>query len=497
MHSRVKLVKLLLPVSLFAWAVGSFAPVPALTPQKEKAADSEALELSFQTKSTPIAQRKLTYAQDIASILNNKCVSCHQPGGSAPFSLASYQDLKKRLSTVDTVIAARYMPPWKPAIGYASFQDERFLSDADISSIREWIKQGGQSGDLSKLATPHLNEASKALEWRNGKPDLIIRMPQAFSVTADGPDIYRCFVFPLNFANDKFVSHVEFHPGNPKVLHHALFFLDTLGAARKKDAQDAEPGFSSFGGPGFLPTGGLGGWAPGNSMLPLPDGISRLVRKNSDLVVQMHFHPSGKEEQVQAELGIYFSKTAPKKIIMPLTVRSRNIDIPAGDKSYKVKSTCRVPADFDLLQVTPHAHLLCREIKCSASTPEGVKIPLIWIKNWDFNWQEQYAYKTPVHLPEGSVVEAEFTYDNSEDNFRNPNHPPKRVKWGEQTGDEMALIFFGGVVSRNEDASKYMRGMLLGVMRDLPLLDASPANAFKAFKLIMSNRNNPLKQLPK
>lgn len=443
------------------------------------------------------ANSELSYSKDIAPLFMNRCVVCHQPAGVAPFSLATYEDVKKRLPTVDAVLAAGVMPPWKPTPGYASFSGERCLSPEEKESIHKWIEQGAAAGDLSTAPAIPAEIVQSSGQWKNGQPDLIIKMDKAYKVPADGPDVYRCFVFPLGLDSVKFVSHVEFHPGNPKVVHHALFFLDNTGTARKKDAADSEPGFASFGGPGFLPTGALGGWAPGNSMLPLPDGVARLLRQGSDLVVQMHFHPDGKEELAQSEIGIYYVKKPPKTLLLPLTIRSRKIDIPAGEKNYTVNASSTVPADFDLLQVTPHAHLLCREIICDATTPDGLKLPLIWIKNWDFNWQEQYAYKKPVHLPAGTVLNAKFVYDNSSDNYRNPHNPPQRVTWGEQTTDEMALIFFGGTVSRNEEMPKYMRGLIIANMRELPALGARPGAAFKAMRVLLGKNSSPLKQLQK
>ena len=459
------------------------ATPPTATPQTPTA---------FEAETAPgVPKQNLTFADDISPIMMSRCVVCHQPGGIAPFALVTYKDVRRKATTIDEVISAHYMPPWKPAANFGEFSNPRCMTEGEIATLKAWIKEGKPEGEKTALEIPPaLRQA--AGDWKQGQPDLIVRMPKPYKVKAEGADEYRCFVFPLSNEQNQFVTNVEFHPGNPKVLHHALFFLDNTGTARKKDQEDAEMGFKSFGGPGFMPTGGLGGWAPGNASQPLPPGVVRLVRKNSDLVIQMHFHPDGKEELVQGEIGIYFAKSKPKKLLMPFTMRSHKIDIPANEKNYTVSASLKVPADFDLLQVTPHAHLLCKEIKCEAQTPDGKTLPLIWVKNWDFNWQEQYAYKNPVHLPEGSTVKASWTYDNSDDNFRNPNHPTKRVTWGEETTDEMALIFFGGTVSNNEDIPKYMRGLIFDGLKDAPHLGFNPATALKAVNIMLNPAESPL-----
>ncbi|MBY0551782.1 MAG: redoxin family protein [Candidatus Obscuribacterales bacterium] len=421
----------------------------------------------------------VTYAEDIAPILYNRCASCHHAGEVAPFPLMSFEDAKKRADTINAVVQAGYMPPWKPAHGFGEFKASRALSEREIQSIKQWVENGAPSGDLAKAPEP----PKFSSDWRLGPPDLILTMDQTFQVPADGPDIYRCFVIPTGLLKNKYVSAVEFKPGNRKVVHHALFFLDNTGVAKKKDSQDKTPGFQSFGGPGFIPTGGLGGWAPGNSQQPLPEGIARIIRAGADLVIQEHFHPTGKPEQEKSTIGIYFSKTTPKRLLLPVVVRSRGIDIPANESHHEVKASFELPIDMQLVNVTPHAHLLAKQIKAVATQPDGKKIPLIQIKSWDFNWQEQYTFLNPIKLPRGSRIEAEFVYDNTQGNPRNPNSPPKRVYWGEQTTDEMAILFFGAIAERQEDVPAYIRTMLV---KNAPLiLKGNPGQLFKAARQLL------------
>src|SRR5262249_54857084 len=160
------------------------------------------------------------------------------------------------------------------------------------------------------------------------------------------------------------------------------------------------------------PTGSLGGWAPGTQAMFLPDGLGRVVKKGSDLVLQIHFHPTGKEEDEQSTVGIYFAKKRPEKIVAGFMVRSKNIDIPPGEKHYNVTSEIASPREVELIGVTPHAHYLCKEMKVDAIKPDGSITPLIRIDDWDFAWQGQYLYKSPLKFPAGTKVKMEYTYDN-------------------------------------------------------------------------------------
>ena len=383
-----------------------------------------------------------TFTRDIAPIVYTNCVSCHRPGEVAPFPLISYQDLKKHADQIATVTGSRFMPPWKPEPGYGHFVGERRLTDDQIKLIGDWAGNGAPEGDAKEL--PPLPKFPEG--WALGEPDMIVKVPKPFELAADGDhgrDVYRCFVIPLDFPEDKYVTAVEFRPGNRKIVHHALFFLDTSGAARAKEAAttDGQPGYSTFGGPGFVPTGGLGGWAPGATPSPLPQGWARKLRQGSDLVIQEHLHPSGKPETEQSTLGIYFAKEKPARIAAGTALRNFRINISPGDSNYVVTANLKVPFDVDLIGITPHAHLICRDMIANATLPDGQQVPLIWIKDWDFNWQGQYRYAEPLRLPAGTVIDMKYTYDNSAGNERNPNNPPKRVRFGEQTTDEMAILF--------------------------------------------------------
>jgi len=454
-------------------------------------------------KDTPVrhGENTPTYNKDIAPIVYSRCSTCHHTGQVAPFSLLTYSDMKKRGTQVATVTKSKYMPPWK-AFGDCSFRDNRSLTDAEIATINRWVEAGmpeGKSADLPPA--PKFTDG-----WLLGKPDLIVKMPKAFRVPAEGPDIYRNFTLPLNLPNDVYIRAIDFEPGKRTVVHHSLFFFDATGNARKKEGQDGQPGFSGGmgsvfagvqgGGVGLLgllinegggqkggsPIGSLGGWAVGAQPVAMPNGLAYFVPKDSDLILSTHFHPTGKVEEEQSSVGLYFAQKPPTKQfagvqLPPLFGALSGIDIPAGTKNYTVEDEFTLPVDVKAFGVSAHAHYLAHDITLIATLPDGRKKNLLAIPDWDFNWQDQYIYQQDESLPKGTILHCRMIYDNSAQNPRNPTSPPKHVKWGEQTTDEMGSITLR-LVTNNES--------------DLPVLQS----AYKAhvLEVVMNRSKGPGKR---
>lgn len=383
------------------------------------------------------ASGEVTFNKDVAPILYKNCTGCHRDGEVAPFALLTYDDAKRHAKQIRKVTQEKIMPPWKAETGCGEFLDARFLTAAQLDTIKKWVDGGAIEGSAKDLPP-----APKFVDgWQLGQPDMILKMPEAYHVPAEGTDIYRCFVIPVDVPADRYVKAVEYRPGNRRVVHHAIFYLDTSGEARKLDDADPGPGYTHFGGPGFPPSGALGGWAPGVTPKFLPDGVTRILRKGADLVLQTHFHPSGKPEVEQSTIGIYLSKEPPKKIMLPITLGTFRINIPAGEKDYHIHDSFTTPVPVQVVGITPHAHLLGKQMKCTATLPDGTVKSLLSIKDWDFNWQEQYRYAKPFVLPADTRIDMDFSYDNSSENPRNPTNPPKRVTFGEGTTDEMAFCW--------------------------------------------------------
>ncbi len=414
----------------------------------------------------PQAERtpSITFSERIAPILYSKCVQCHRPGEAAPFSLISFEDVRNRGALIARVTASRYMPPWHAEYGFGDFKDERRLSDAEIADIGTWVDQGMPEGERAKMpAVPRFPDG-----WQLGQPDLVLEMPAAFELPASGPDMFRNFVIPTGLTEDKWVRAIEIRPSARKVVHHVLFAYDVGDGSRKLDGADGTPGYASTMAPiGIAPggspsVGGLGGWAVGAPAFVMPDGHALRLPKGSDFILQTHFHLSGKQETERTRVGIYFADKAPVTSLMdiplpPLFGFGAGLTIPPDVSDYTLEDSITLPIAVTAHAVYVHAHYLAKQIRATATLPDGTSKPLIWIRDWDFNWQDQYIYKTPVALPAGTRIDVRFIYDNSAENPRNPSVPPRAVLWGEDTFDEMASLTLLVVAEGADDTSALRR----------------------------------------
>lgn len=409
-----------------------------------------------------------TFSEHVAPIVFANCSACHRPGEAAPFSLLSYDDVRVRGRLIASVTQSRQMPPWKAAPGDYPFRNARGLSDAEIDVLQRWVSAGMPEGDRSRLPAP----PSFTPGWELGEPDLVVAMPEAFTVPSEGPDVYRNFVLPLNLDRDVWVRAVDFRPSARTVVHHSLFFLDATGNARRLDEGDPGPGYNggmggaaaglSFGRGGLAALigrgrgnatpavaraegGTLGGWALGARARELPEGLAFSVPRGSDLILSTHFHPSGRVEHEASTVGLYFAEAPPTQAftgvqLPPVFGALEGLDIAPGDRAYTIADSFVLPIDVKGFGVGAHAHYLARDMKLTATLPGGDEKILLWITDWDFAWQEGYQFAGFVALPKGTRLDVRITYDNSADNPRNPSQPPTRVTWGEESTDEMGSM---------------------------------------------------------
>ncbi len=394
----------------------------------------------------------VTFTRNIAPIVFSSCATCHRPGGDAPFSLTTFEDVRRRAATIAAVTKSRYMPPWKPEAGFGEFHGARRLSSSEIAQIESWAQQDGPYGEASDL--PPLPAWPSA--WPAGPPDVVLRLP-AFRLRADGADVFRNFVISGPATGSHFVRGLQFRPGN-RAVHHANIRVDRTGASRSLDAADPEPGYEGLVlHSADFPDGHFLGWTPGQ-LAPVPnDELAWRLEAGSDFVVQLHLRPTGKPEDVAPEIGLYFGNTAPSSAPTMVRLGRQGLEIPAGAARHTVTDSFVIPVAVDVHAVQPHAHYRATRVDAWATLPDNSRRPLIRILDWDMNWQDRYVYQSPIALPAGTRITAEYTFDNSASNPRNPDRPPIPVRWGWRSRDEMADLWIQVTTRSRDDRARLQR----------------------------------------
>lgn len=392
-----------------------------------------------------IVEAQVTYTNEIANIVYNKCATCHRPGEIGPFSLTNYMEVKSYGETIKWVTGSRYMPPWKADPVYRHYQEENYLTDDQINKIAQWVDNGMPYGNANEEPSfPDYPEGSAL-----GTPDLVLNFATRYLHKGNGTDEYRYFVLPTSLTENKIIKAIELRPGNKKIVHHALFFQDTTGKARSFDAKTAEYGFSAntagFDVNTVLLYEQYPGYVPGQKPIRYPESFGQRMNKNADLVIQMHYAPTPIDEYDSTTVNVFFAdpeehieRFVKDRILLPSDLPGGFLafNIPANQKRVftgKWKTT----QDLTFLSVFPHMHLLGKRWKVWLQKPNGTIENLIKIDDWDFNWQGGYYFNEAVIAPKGSTVYAEAEYDNTTNNPLNPNTPPIAIGWGEKTSDEM------------------------------------------------------------
>ena len=337
------------------------------------------------------------------------------------------------------------MPPWLPEPGHGEFLNPRRLNDEQIALIQRWVEQGTPEGDPADRPKP----PSFPDGWQLGTPDIVLKTTESYTLQPGKGDVFRNFVLPVPRSPTRYVRAIEFRADNPKVLHHANIAVDPSRASRRLDRMEPGPGFAT------MPEDevqNVFGWSPGKVPIPEPEDTAWALEEGSDLVVQLHMVPGAKAETVQPSIGLFFTPTPPTRVPIVVKLESKTIDIPAGEPNYVVEDSYLLPVDVSAVSVYPHAHYLAKEMRGMATLPDGSEKPLIWIKQWDIRWQDQYRYKDPVMLPRGTTLRMRFTYDNSAANARSPR-PPRKVTWGQNATDEMGALWVEVIPRNSTDAA--------------------------------------------
>ena len=398
----------------------------------------------------------VTFTKDVLPILQKRCQECHRPGEVAPMSLITYNDARPWAKSMKQAVLSKKMPPWFADNTVQHYLNDRSLSQAEIDTIVAWVDGGTREGN-AKDAPP----AREFVDgWEMGKPDMVIEMPNAFHVPANGQVEYQYVILPTGLTEDKWVVAAEVVPGNRKVMHHVITSIREPGSTWMKDEQPGVVFVPPRGARGGQLDSGLVGYVPGQVIRPANEGPHRatLLKAGSDIVFQLHYTPNGTATEDKTKIGLIFAKEPPKEKLMGGNSALLRLAIPANDPDAKFTAVSTVPYDGELVSMMPHAHLRGKAFEYKITRPDGTSEVVLRVPKYDFNWQLTYWLATPVHMPKGTKVELTAWYDNSANNPYNPD-PNKEVHWGEQTTEEMMMGYFNYVVDPGQDVpDKTRRG---------------------------------------
>ncbi len=435
------------------------------------------------------AAAPVTFHKDIAPILFEHCATCHRPGESGGFSLLNYEDTRKRARQIAEVTQSRYMPPWLPEAGFGKFRGENRLTPLQIDKIRTWASTGAPEG--SPADSPAMPVFTPG--WQQGAPDLIVTVPKPFRVPADGPDVFWNFVITPTLPQARFIKSVEVRPGGVRSVHHANLLVDRSRSSRRqeKNRGDGFPGMDlNIESAEFDPDSHFLFWKPGGAPWVEPAGMAWRLEPGNDLVLNVHFHPTGKPEVVQPSVGLYFTDQLPTRFPMLVEMeRDKALNIAPGVRDFLISDDFRLPVDATLYAVYPHTHYLGTLLEGYATLPDGAREWLVRIPKWDINWQAVFHYSRPLFLPKGTVISMRFHFDNSADNPRNPSVPPRRVTGGNQSTDEMGHLWLQLLTRDGGDDRAVLQESLM--RHRLEMDPSSGAAHFNLGTLLLSRKDYP------
>jgi hypothetical protein len=415
---------------------------------------------------SPTPTSVVTFNKDVAPILNRNCANCHRPGEIGPMSLLSYKEARPWAKSIREKVVAREMPPWHADPNHGQFSNDRRLGEKDIATLVAWVDGGMKEGDAKDLPpTPKFTEG-----WNIGKPDVVLTMPDEYSVPAEGVVDYQYMTVETKFTEDHWIQAAEIRAGNRGVVHHIIVFVqdppgtkrepagvqmklvggaaDTLPRPQIRQAAAGEPrkvGEPRQAGAGGGNRGGGagGGWvligtAPGDSGGEMKPGTAKLVKAGSKLIFQIHYTPNGTASKDRSSVGLIFAKTPPEYEVKTMGVTNNRFVIPAGEANYRVESAAVFSEDSLVYSVFPHMHVRGKAFEYRLIYPDGHSEIVASMPKYDFNWQGSYRFKTPLEVPKGSRLECVAYFDNSKGNKANPD-ADKDVRWGDQTWEEMMI----------------------------------------------------------
>ena len=384
---------------------------------------------ALKERETHVSVGRVTYAEDVAPILEAKCQSCHRPGQVGPFSLLNYKQARRWAASIREVVEDRRMPPWHADPRHGRFSNDRSLTARERATLLAWVEQGTAPGDTRAVLPPKTFPE----EWTVGTPDLVLRMLDPFPVPAQGVVSYKRFRVPTGFTEDRWVQAAEARPGDRAVVHHIGVYLDDHDPKSKP----VEPHLKHV----------LAIYFPGEVSSVFSHGIARRIPAGSDLIFEVHYTPIGVTRSDTSMVGITFARGPVAHEAHTKGIPNKQLRIPPGVANHPARSSYTFPSDVHLLTLMPHMHLRGKDFLYTAVYPDGRSEVLLSVPSYDFGWQSIYRLAEPKAMPRGTRIDCLAHFDNSAANPVNPN-PATEVVWGNQSWEEMMI----GYIDYYEDA---------------------------------------------
>lgn len=366
----------------------------------------------------------LSYANDIAPILKERCVSCHVEGGIAPFAMNNHQMVQGWSPMIREVLYTKRMPPGQIDDAYVhDFRDVSHITTEETRKLVQWIEAGAQNNDNVDPLAEYKPVLSK---WAYGEPDMVIDIPPQ-QIPATGVQDYRNIALPLELEEDVWVKAIEFEAGDPTVLHHIIAFA--YGPNGVNEFEILNQGI------------GLGAYAPGNEVNTYPENAGFPLKAGGGLMLQLHYTTSGRETTDASEIALYLWDEEPARPVLGGSAAELEINIPPFEARHEMVATAKFRKDSYLTMLGPHMHYRGYDANFKLIYPDGREEEILNVPNYQFNWQKVYDFKDPKFVPAGTEMVFSGTFDNSEMNPFNPD-PSQTLTWGEQTWQEMFFGFY-------------------------------------------------------
>ncbi|MAP95852.1 MAG: hypothetical protein CMK07_12950 [Ponticaulis sp.] len=395
------------------------------------------------------AFQNISYSEDVAPILVEKCGACHAEGGIAPWEINSYEKVQGFAPMIREVIRTDRMPPYFPDPHIGEFENDDELTLEEQQTIVHWIEAGAERGEGED---PLLTADLHIEDWPLGEPDYIVNVTP-FDLPATGILDYEYPVIPNELTEGKWIRATHVRPGSMQGVHHVTSgYIQNYTKSAELESDSIE---------GKLPGGSVGSYTPGQNPQAFPEGVGTYLSPDGAYRFSMHYTPYGKEDTDKTEVGLYFYDEAPEYIMRSSVIGDSNFMIPAGEDDYYVKSYLKFPADAEIYVLYPHAHYRGKHVELTMVKPDGTEEILISLPRYDFNWQRDYNPVEPIQVPAGSRLVAEWWYDNSTRNWANPD-PAADVYPGDQTHEEMMYfrVNYRWLDETRDDIKNYTEQMM-------------------------------------